>query len=231
MTTAWDNGIMPHVSTPQKPSQTPRKCASGKIRNRWSRHNHWFNPIKSNRYNILNANLTDMNKINIVQPVPKRACECFGVTCSYCMYEAPHPSPIPLDWSSEDWESEKTKAREQKSLIDFDPPKLDLRQTTDLETVNNLPIQNVSIYEDKKEEELPEVTVALVLPPEVLAATPVTEVTKQENIAEEEDNRGLTDQQKILQKEEEEYAIYVSMLSEEEESDTKPDTDESLYFF
>ena len=67
----WDNGVMPQFSTPQKPSKNPRKHASGKIRNRWSRHNHQFNPIKTNRYNILNTNLTDMNKIDIIQPVPK----------------------------------------------------------------------------------------------------------------------------------------------------------------
>ena len=97
-TMTWDNCITPQFSTPQKPSQNPRKHASGKIRNRWSRGNHWFNPIKTNRYNTLNANLMDMNKINIVQPVPKRACEHFGFTCFYCKYEAPHPSPVPSHW-------------------------------------------------------------------------------------------------------------------------------------
>ena len=81
----------------------------------------------------------EMNKINVIQPVPKRACECFGDTCSYCKYESPHPSPIPSDWSSKDWDGEKTKAREQRSLIDFNPPKPDLRQTTNLETANDLP--------------------------------------------------------------------------------------------
>ena len=65
-----------------------------------------------------------------------------------------------------------------------------------METVNDLPIQNLTIQEDKKEEELPEVTHTLVSPPEVSAAAPVTEVMKQENIAEEEDNEGLTDQEK-----------------------------------
>ena len=53
----------------------------------------------------------DMNNIDIVQPAPKRECECFGVTCSYCKHEDPHPSPIQLDWSSEDWDGEKAKAR------------------------------------------------------------------------------------------------------------------------
>ena len=70
-TMTWDNGVMPQFSAPQKPSQNPRKCASGKIRNRWSRCYHWFNPIKTNRYKTLNTNLMDMNKIDIIQPVPK----------------------------------------------------------------------------------------------------------------------------------------------------------------
>ena len=70
-TMTWNNGIMPQFSVWQKPSWNPRKCTSGKIRNRWSRHNHWFNPIKTNRYNTLDVNLTDMKKTNIIQPVPK----------------------------------------------------------------------------------------------------------------------------------------------------------------
>ena len=101
-TTTRDNGITPQISTPQKPSQNSRKHASDKIRNKWSRHYHWFNPIKTNIYHILNMNPMDRNKIDIVQPVPKRAYKHFGVTCSYCKYEAPCPSPIPSDWSSED---------------------------------------------------------------------------------------------------------------------------------
>ena len=42
-----------------------------------------------------------------------------------------------------------------------------------LET-DDLPIQNLPIHENQKEEELPEVTEALVPPPEASAAPPVT---------------------------------------------------------
>ena len=56
--------------------------------------------------------LTDMNKINIIQPVPKRASDCSVDTCTYCKYEAPHPPPIPSDWSSEDWDCKKAKKRD-----------------------------------------------------------------------------------------------------------------------
>ena len=51
----WDNGVIPQFSAPQKPSQTPENVPQA-IRNRWSRCNHWFNPIKTNRYNTLNVN-------------------------------------------------------------------------------------------------------------------------------------------------------------------------------
>ena len=46
-----------------------------------------------------------------------------------------HPPPIPSDW-----DGEKAKAREQRSLIDVDPPKPDLRQMTNSEIVIDLPI-------------------------------------------------------------------------------------------
>ena len=102
---------------------------------------------------------------------------------------------------------------------------------TNTEIVNDLPIQDLTIEEDKKEEELPEITDTLVPLPEASAATPVTDEMKQENIMEEKDIEGLTEHEKMLQEEEEEYAIYVAGLSEEEESDTKTDTDKSPYFF
>ena len=77
---------------------------------------------------------------------------------------------------------------------------------------------------------MPEVSDALVPPPEALAATPVTDVEKVEDIV-EESNGGLTEQEQRLQREEEEYAIYISMLNDEEESNTETDTDESVYPF
>ena len=169
----------------------------------------------------------DMNKINIIQPTPKIACECFGATCSYCKHEPPHPSPVHSDWSNEDWDSEKAKAREQKSFTDFKPPKPQTdEQVTD--SVNKIPFQNLTI-QDKPEEELPEVTNTLVPPPEMTAAAPAMDVTESEDIM-EETNKELTDQNKGLQKEEL-YAIYISMLSNEEESDTDMDTDETSYPF
>ena len=84
----WNNGMMIQFSTPTKPSQTLEKHAIGKIRTRWSNYNHRFNPVKTNRYNTMNTKPMDVNKIDIVQPIPKRVCQCFGPTCSYCKHEA-----------------------------------------------------------------------------------------------------------------------------------------------
>ena len=114
-------------------------------------------------------------------------------------------------------------------LIDFNPPKTEVRWMTESEILNNLPIQNLTIQEDNKVEATPEITDTLVPPSKTSAVTPMMEETNQENIVEEKDAEGLTDQEKILHKEEENYAIYIARLSEEEESET--DTDESPYFF
>ena len=82
----------------------------------------------------MNTKPTDMNKIDIVQPIPKRACECFSPTCSDCKHEAPHPSLVHSDWSSEDWNGDKAKAKEQKSLFDFKCPKQDQEKKADQQT-------------------------------------------------------------------------------------------------
>ena len=71
----WNSGTMPQFSTPPRPHGIPRKCTSGKTRTRWLNHNHWFNPIRTNRYSTCDTEPNDMNKINIIQPSPKRAYE------------------------------------------------------------------------------------------------------------------------------------------------------------
>ena len=106
-----------------------------------------------------------MNKIDIVQPTPKRPCGHSDDSCTYCKYEAPHPSPEPLDWSSEDCDGEKAKVREQKSLIDFMPPKPDTnQQMTDMMVdkkeivmTDDLPFQKLTIWSDNPDKEAPEV--------------------------------------------------------------------------
>ena len=184
-----------------------------------------------------------MNKIDIIQPTPQRACECSCNTCTYCKYEAPHPSPDPLDWSSEDWEGEKAKAKEQKSLIDFMPSKPDSDQqmmdvTIDKdETVmtDDTLFQRLTIQSDNPTEETPEVTDMLMPLLEVSAETPVAE-NLATDIAKTDDSMEthyeiLTEQELRLQRKEEKYAIHISMLSEEEESNMETNTDEATYSY
>ena len=74
-TMTWNSSMMPQFSAPLRPHRSPRKHTPGKTRTRWSNCNHWFNPIRTNRYNTRDTEPNDMNKININQPTPKRACE------------------------------------------------------------------------------------------------------------------------------------------------------------
>ena len=62
-------------------------------------------------------------------------------------------------------------------------------------------------------------------------ATPKTEETEWDCIIEEKNAEGLCDQELNSQKDEEEYAIYVAGIREEEESNTDTDSEESPYFF
>ena len=59
-----------------------------------------------------------MKKINVIDPSPKRLCTKSLEGCTYGKYDAPHPSPVPSNWSIEDWDGDKARNREQMSLID-----------------------------------------------------------------------------------------------------------------
>ena len=120
----WNNGNMVQFSAPPRTPRNPRKCATGKIRTRWSNRNHRFNPIKISRFNTRNTQVSNLNKINIVAPTLRKACNGFGPSCLYCKKGTQHPSPQNSDWSSEDWDGYKAKTKEQnKSLIDLSDPK------------------------------------------------------------------------------------------------------------
>ena len=108
----------------------------------------------------------------------------------------------------------------------------------ELDILKELPIQNVDIQEDGKEEEKTlEVMDSLALPSKVADVTPTTEKTEmmeemeQEDTTDENEVEELMDQELALQKEEEEYSIYVAGISEEEESDTETYSEESPSFF
>ena len=55
----------------------------------------------------------------MIHPTPKRLSNWSSKDCTYCAYNAQHPSPAASDWSSEDWDGDKAKGREQRSLINF----------------------------------------------------------------------------------------------------------------
>ena len=98
-------------------------------------------------------NSTDMNKINIIKLIPERACECFCGTHAHTVSTKPYiPLLYPQIGQVRFGMVEKAKKREQRSLIDLDFPKTELEQETDPDILNELPIQNLSIQEDREEQ-------------------------------------------------------------------------------
>ena len=123
------------------------------------------------------------NKINRIQPTPKRACEHNDGSCTYYKYKAPHPSPVPSDWSSEDWDGEKTKAREQKLLVDFVPPKEDIDPTVTEVMADVIPFLKLTIRSDSPEKNPVEVTDTLIPPLEAAADIPAIKTPEAETEA------------------------------------------------
>ena len=169
--------------------------------------------------------MSDLNKINMVAPTLRKACNGFSPSCLHCKQGTLHPLPQDLDWSSEDWDRVKARIRQQtKSLIDFsDPkPKTDAEQTMDIDEV---PFSKLQIGQDAQKKEPLEVTESLVPPPSMTEASDDTvEKTNGEEVMEAE---------RKLQREEEKYKmydkIYMGKLSDEEDSDT--DTKDMSYTY
>ena len=224
MTKPWNDGNNVQFSAPPKMLRNLRKHTSGKIRTRWSGRN-WFNPIKVRRPNTPDTKVSDLNKTDIVVPIPRKACDNFGLSCSYCKQGVLHPSPQEFDWPSKDRDGTKAKAREQnKSLIDFNDPKpqTNMEQTTDIDKVGFSKLQIGQ--DDLKEEPL---VVARLLIPQPTVTEPLEQVIENTN------GEGLLEVEKRLQREEEHHElynrIYMGQLSDEEDSST--DTDDSHYTY
>ena len=135
--TPWNDRNTFQFSTPPKIIRYLRRQTTGKIRTRWSGKN-WFNPIRTRRPNTQDTKVSELNKVEIKAPIPAKACDSFGLLCSYCEQGVLHPSPQELDWSSKDWDGDKAKAREQNNLLlDFSDPKPETNtdQTTDIDKV------------------------------------------------------------------------------------------------
>ena len=175
------------VSTLTKPPRNPRKHAPDKARTRWSNHNHHFNPIKTNQFNTLGTNLTDINKINVIKITPQKACEHFGATCSLCRQQVPHPLLDQSDWSSKGWNGDKAKAREQNQIVKFDIPRPKPDNST-LNSVDTLPFQGLTIQTDEPDKKAPEVSTIPIPPtePEAVRTIPKDDQAKLNLIPEEE---------------------------------------------
>ena len=222
-----NNGNPVQFSAPSKMARNPRKHGTGKIRTRWSNRNHRFNPIKTSRFNTMDMQVSDLIKINIVAPTLRKACNGFSPSCLYCKWGAQHPSPQDLDWSSIDWDRVKAKTREQsKSLIDFsDPkPKIDTEQTADIDKV---PFSKLQIGQDDQKEESLKVMESLIPP-----LPPTTEMS--DDTAENINGEELTEAERKLQREEENYEmydrIYVGQFNDEEDSNTDNNDISYTYF-
>ena len=229
--TVWDNNnAMPHFTAPPKPKHNPKKRAPGKTRTRWSNQRHRFNPIKMDRYNTCDSNPSDMNKLDIIQPTPKRLCTRSLKDCTYCKYDALHPSSALSDWSSEDWDGDKAKAREQGSLIDFkllgnqiqgtiqDTTQDASQDKQEKDLINSL--ENLMLEQDKT---TPSVTDTLIPQPDISEEKCEAEGTKDDD---EIPTYNMTEQEQRLQCKEEKYGIYMSTFGcEGEDSDLDSDMD------
>ena len=177
---------------PTKTTLKPQKCTPGKTRTRLSNHNYQLNPIRTNRYNACDTEPNDMNKIDIVQPTPKRACEHSDGSCTYCKYEAPQPFPEPSVWSSEDWDGEKAKSRVQKSLIAFMLPKQDTSLKMTEVMAYEIPFQKLTIQSDNPDKNLLEGTDTLISPPEASAETPAAEALAADTVKSDGSTKHIT---------------------------------------
>ena len=76
------------------------------------------------RPNAPGTKVLELDKVHIKTLMPIKMCDRFGLSCSCCEQGALHPSPQESDWSREDWDGTKAKARgETDTLIDFNEPR------------------------------------------------------------------------------------------------------------
>ena len=73
--------------------------------------------------------MNDFRKVDVIEPTPKQVCTRMHGECTYCKYDALHAPTTLLDWSSEDWDGKKAKAREQCPFIDFNLLEKQLQKT------------------------------------------------------------------------------------------------------
>ena len=191
------------------------------------------------RYNTQDHDMTDFNKIDIVQPTPKRLCTRTPKGCMYCKFNAPHPSITPSDWSSEEWDGKKAKAKEQRPLLDFRLLEQQIQkilQDTTQDTQQDMTQDAVS---DKQETDLIDRMQDLMLDQkpdtqnktDIPAPPPDAPGVKYEEVRKDDPTTttyNMTNQEVRLQHKEEKYGIYVSTFSYEGDNsdlDSEMDSD------
>ena len=132
--------------------------------------------------------MSDLDKTgtDIKVPILTKACDRFGLSCSYCEQGAPHPSPKESDWSSKDWDGTKAKTKEKtNSLTDYNAPKPlnDIDQRT---AINEIPFSKLQIRQNDPKEELVEITDSLILPPMTKALEDTVEKNDSDKLSEVE---------------------------------------------
>ena len=141
----------------------------------------------------------------------------------YCKFNAPHPSITPSDWSSEDWDGRKAKAKEQRSFLDFKLLEQQIQKTLQ-DTTHDVPQDTTQdAVSDKQETELIDgmqnltleqkldtryKTDILVPPPDM----PEAKYEEAEKDVPTTPTYNMTDQEVRLQHREEKYGIYMCTL-------------------
>ena len=72
--------------------------------------------------------------------------------CTYCKFDALHPSITPSDWASEDWDGDKAKAREQCPLLNLKVIEMQLQKTLQ-DRAQDIP-QNMTCNTDDQQTDL-----------------------------------------------------------------------------
>ena len=163
--------------------------------------------------------------------------------CTYCKYDAQHPLMILSDWSSEDWDGNKAKAREQCPILDFNLLEKQLQQTlqepvhdVSKDTLDNLmteesltkDLQTLTLKEDADKQNLADTKMMKL--EELEDGNKVRERKCEASVSKYE----MTKQELWLQEEEEKYKVYTSTFGYEGDNsnlDTEMDMESESHLY
>ena len=127
-------------------------------------------------------------------------------------------------------------------LVDFAPPKQDIEPPVMEVMADDIPFLKLTVRSHSPDKNPAEVTDTLIPPPEVAADIPAIKTPEAETEASATDMAKsdnsinmyyemLSEQELRMQREEEKYSLFISILGAEEESDTETDTDDNAYTY